>query len=81
MPRRDQRSALLRSIVREFPETQAGKRAGLLERYHAIDATPQRIRMSRGFLLENPMVAESEGMSRSPNPEALKMIMKGIKLS
>jgi len=59
---RDFRSALLRRIAREFHDTDAGREAGTLARKEAQEATPQRIRLSRGFLKENPQVWGSAGL-------------------
>jgi len=60
--RRDQRAALLRSVVQEFPDSQAGHEAGMQARLESELATPQRIRLTRGFLSENPQVAGPFGL-------------------
>jgi hypothetical protein len=65
-PRRDLRSGMLRRVAREFPETRAGRRAGLRARAELENATPQRIRMTRGFLLENPELAGPQGLGLKP---------------
>ena len=52
----------MRSVVREFPETQAGKDAGVAAREEAKDRSPQRIRLTKGFLEENPPVAGPQGL-------------------
>jgi len=62
LDRRDQRGTVLRSVVREFPDSEAGHRAGLRVRRELEEAAPQHIRMTRGFLEENPGVAGPEGL-------------------
>jgi hypothetical protein len=64
--RRDQRSTLYRGIAREFPESSAGHTAGLLARVESEEATAQSIRMTRGFLVENPMVSGPRGLGIRP---------------
>jgi hypothetical protein len=61
--RLDQRIALLRHVAREFPETEAGREAGATARREMSDATPQRIRVTRGFLREHPEVAGPAGLA------------------
>lgn len=63
---RDFRNALLRRIAREFRDTDAGRKAGALARTELEEATPQRIRLSRGFLKENPQVWGPEGLGLRP---------------
>jgi len=63
---RDFRNALLRRIAREFRDTDAGRQAGALARKEAEEATPQRIRLSRGFLKENPQVWGPDGLGLRP---------------
>jgi hypothetical protein len=63
---RDMRNALLRHIAREFRDTAAGRKAGALARMEAEEATPQRIRLSRGFLKENPQVWGPDGLGLRP---------------
>ncbi len=55
--RRDRKSSTLRATAREFPDSDAGKLAGVREREHRERATAQSIRMTRGFLVENPQIA------------------------
>jgi hypothetical protein len=64
--RRDVRYQLLRQVAREFQGTEAGQHAGELVREELHRATPQQIRVSRGFLLENPRVAGPEGLGLRP---------------
>ena len=64
--RPDRRSSLLRGVARGFPETDAGHKAGEQARSEALEATPQRIRISRGFLRENPEVAGPQGLGLRP---------------
>ena len=63
---RDLHNALLRRIAREFHDTEAGRTAGALARTEALEATPQRIRLSRGFLKENPKVWGPDGLGLRP---------------
>jgi hypothetical protein len=64
--RRDLRNSMLRRVAREFPETHAGHVAGLLARSELESATPQRIRLTRGFLRENPQLAGPRGLGLKP---------------
>ena len=58
--------AVLRRIGREFPETEAAQKAGELLREMLRETTPQRIRVTKGFLTENPEVAGPEGLALQP---------------
>jgi hypothetical protein len=60
--RRDLRLSSLRAIAQEFADTEAGHRAGRAIRDEVAAATPHRIRISRGFLRENPEVAGPAGI-------------------
>jgi hypothetical protein len=64
--RPDRRASLLRELVREFPESDAGRTAGLAARQEVERASPQRIRMTRGFLEENPRITGSQGLGLHP---------------
>jgi len=64
--RRGTRIAMYRRVVREYPDTQAGMRAGDAARAEIMDATPQQIRISRGFLVENPEFAGPRGLGLDP---------------
>jgi hypothetical protein len=64
--RRDMRFAMLREAASRYRDTPGGRRAGELARSELRDATPQRIRISRGFLLENPEVAGPAGLGLRP---------------
>jgi hypothetical protein len=64
--RRDTRIAMYRRVVREYPDTQAGMRAGDAARAEIMNATPQQIRISRGFLIENPEFAGPRGLGLDP---------------
>jgi hypothetical protein len=64
--RRPLRLALLRRVARDFSDTEAGREAGLKVREEAERATPQRIRVSRGFLRENPHIAGPDGFGLRP---------------
>jgi hypothetical protein len=61
-PRRDVRASILREVVREYPDAVAGREAGYLARAEVEEASAQRIRMTRGFLVENPRIAGSSGL-------------------
>ncbi len=60
------RATLLRGVAREFPDSEGGKTAGLRARAERDDASPQFIRITRGFLLENPEVAGHDGVGINP---------------
>jgi hypothetical protein len=64
--RRELRVGFLRRVAREFPETRAALEAGEQVRVETEEATPQHIRISRGFLLENPDVAGPRGLAIRP---------------
>ena len=64
--RRDQRSSVLRGIVTEFPDSKGGRDAGMKAREELEKASPQHIRITRGFLLENPGVAGQSGLALNP---------------
>jgi len=64
--RRDLRMALLRHTAQEWPDTEAGREAAGEARSLAEHATPQSIRVSRGFLRENPSLAGPEGLALRP---------------
>lgn len=64
--RRDERLSALRKVAQEFADTSAGHQAGLAIRSELSGATPHRIRLSRGFLLENPEVAGPAGLGLRP---------------
>ena len=50
----------------EFPDSEGGCDAGKLAREEFEQASPQHIRISRGFLLENPTVAGDTGLGLNP---------------
>ena len=60
--RRDMRNAMYRRVAQEYPDTDAGQQAGEIARAELLDATPQQIRISRGFLLENLNFAGPYGL-------------------
>jgi hypothetical protein len=64
--RRDIRNAMYRRVAQEYPDTEAGKRAGVAIRRDILHATPQQIRISRGFLVENPEFAGPRGLGLHP---------------
>jgi hypothetical protein len=59
---RSLRNGMYRQIARDLPETEAGRQAGRRARREVDEATPQEIRISRGFLVENPGVAGPQGL-------------------
>jgi len=65
-PRTDARLYLLKDITREHPETEAGRKAGRQARELAKQYTPQRIRLSRGFLEEHRFLAGPDGIGLEP---------------
>ncbi len=64
--RRDWRGSILRGVVREFPDSDAGYEAGLRLRQELEMVSPQRIRVTKSFLLENPAVAGPYGLGLNP---------------
>ena len=66
MDRRDTRASILRGVAREFPDSEGGQLAGLQARAEQEDASPQFIRITRGFLIENPEVAGPRGLGLNP---------------
>lgn len=60
--RRDERASALRGVAQDFPDSAGGHAAGLRAREEREDASPQHIRITRGFLLENPEVASPSGL-------------------
>ena len=64
--RRDQKSTTLRHTAREFPDSAGGHEAGLAARYQREGATAQSIRMTKGFLIENPQVAGPRTLGLRP---------------
>lgn len=65
--RLDLRGALLDGVVQRFPGTEAGGEARELLREEIAKATPQRIAISRRFLVENPDVAGVRGLALDPS--------------
>lgn len=61
-PRRDLRLAMLGQIAERHADTDAGREAAELAHAELEAATAQSIRISRGFLLENPAVAGPAGV-------------------
>ena len=59
------RSTVLRGVAREFPDSEGGKAADS-GRAQREDASPQFIRITRGFLFENPEVAGDDGVGINP---------------
>ena len=64
--RMDLRLAMLGQIAEDHPDTEAGREAGRLAHEELTRATVQSIRISRGFLLENPAVAGPHGLGLRP---------------
>lgn len=66
MDRRDNRASVLKGVAREFPDSKGGHEAGLQARAEFEDASPQHIRITKSFLLENPSVAGHNGIGLNP---------------
>jgi hypothetical protein len=64
--RRDSRASLLKGVAREFPDSKGGHDAGLQARADYEDSSPQHIRITKGFLIENPAVAGPSGVGLNP---------------
>jgi hypothetical protein len=64
--RRDVRLALLQRTAQQWPETEAGREAANEARSLGERWTPQSIRVTRGFLRENPALAGPEGLALRP---------------
>ncbi len=64
--RRDVRIHLLMDVARRFPGTEGGQKAGEAVREALRNLSSQNIRISRGFLLENPQVAGPQGLALRP---------------
>ncbi len=60
------RIPLLQQIVRDYPETKSGHEAGMLVRAELSHLSSQQIRISRGFLEENPRIAGPDGLGLRP---------------
>lgn len=66
LERRDERASILTGVAREFPDSEGGQLAGMQARAEREDASPQFIRITRGFLVENPEVAGQRGIGLNP---------------
>ncbi|NRA07848.1 MAG: hypothetical protein HRU02_06775 [Myxococcales bacterium] len=64
--RRDLRVAMLYNVTRGFPDTSAGRKAGELAREEAEQRRLHQVRISRGFLEENPSVTGMNGLALDP---------------
>ena len=64
--RRDLRIAMLYNVTRGFPDTSAGRKAGELAREEAEQRHLHQVRISRGFLEENPSVTGMRGLALDP---------------
>ena len=64
--RRDIRLAILQATAERYPGTESGRRANELLRKEIEEATEQKIRISRGYLIENRNVAGSGGLGLRP---------------
>jgi len=65
-PRADARYSILKGVARELPETRAGRKAGHEARALVQTLTPQRVRLSRGFLEEHPHLVGPDGIGLEP---------------
>ncbi len=66
LDRRDRRASILKGVAREFPDSAGAHEAGLLARADSEDASPQHIRITKSFLLENPNVGGPNGIGLNP---------------
>lgn len=66
LDRRDQRTSVLRGVATEYPDSEGGREAGMKARKELEKASPQNIRITRGFLIENPAVAGDGGLGLNP---------------
>jgi len=64
--RPDRRIQALRHTSMEYPDNAPGKIAGLRVRAELEDASPQKIMVTRDFLMENPRVAGDRGLGLNP---------------
>ena len=64
--RPDRRIQALRHTSMEYPDNASGKVAGLRVRAELEDASPQKITVTRDFLVENPRVAGDHGLGLNP---------------
>jgi len=60
------RNGMYRQLARELPETVAAREAGVRVRREVEQTTPQYVRISRGFLEENPQLAGPECLGLRP---------------
>jgi hypothetical protein len=79
------RNGMYRQIARDMPESSAGREAGRRARVETLEATPQRVRISRGYLVENPKVAGVQGLALRPelldeNPANGELHPEGVAL-
>jgi hypothetical protein len=84
-PRRDLRVAMLSQIAEQHPDTESGREAAALAHEELATATAQSIRISRGFLIENPVVAGPSGVGLRPvlldeNPHNGELHPDGVRL-
>lgn len=66
LSRPDRRTALLRQAVKEYPDTESGLVAGQRVRAELEYGSPQKISVTRSFLVENPRVAGRGGLGINP---------------
>ncbi len=64
--RPDRRIQMFRYTSMEYPDHDAGKRAGKEVRRELEDGSAQKISMTRDFLIENPHVAGRKGLGINP---------------
>ena len=61
------RNHILRQTSTEYPDTEAGVVAGKEVRLALIHSSPQKIRMTRDFLKQNPRVSGDSGLGLNPD--------------
>ncbi|MAI78131.1 MAG: hypothetical protein CL917_04255 [Deltaproteobacteria bacterium] len=62
----DRRIQILRQASKEFPDTESGMLAGKQVRSELVHSSPQKIRMTRDFLKQNPSVSGDSGLGLNP---------------
>lgn len=65
--RADLRNNMYRHVAQEYTDSRAGYLAGQLAAEELEQRTPQRVRVSRGFLEENPDFAGAQGLGLDPH--------------
>jgi hypothetical protein len=64
--RRDIKNSILRDTARDYPDSEGGHLAGVAAREELENVSAQNIRVTRGFLIENPQVAGPRALGVRP---------------